>query len=217
VAEAQTAPAPQQEAQFVIVPAGTRIPLTLANPIKPKAARRGDSVHAFTAFAVTVNDQVAIPSGVLVEGVVEKLVKKDRFGHPWVEVHFTRMVFPNGYVLPLEAESTEAHNQALPNDRSPTSDPVSDAARENGPSAGDAFEFQFQQPPPPALPPLPKPNYGPAIGLGVAGVAGMVAIAILATHHRYDEFWYGVGYQFDMLLQAPVKIAAASSNAGAGN
>lgn len=217
-AEPQAATPGESQAQFLTVPAGTRISLTLANPIKPKGARRGDSVHAVTAFPVTVNEQVVIPSGVLVEGVVDKLIKKDRWGHPWVQVHFTRMVFPNGYVLPLEGQSTEAQAQE-PSEDLQAAAPIPDTSHENGPSAGDPFEFQFPQPPPqqPTLPPLPQPNYGPAIALGVSGVAAMVAIAVLSAHHRYDNFWYAVGYQFDMVLLAAVKVDAAAWDTGPGN
>jgi hypothetical protein len=169
-------------------------------------------IHATTAFPVTLGSQVVMPAGVLVEGVVDKLVKKDRLGHPWIRAHFTRMVFPNGYVLQLEAQSTEARA------KSPESldEPVQPtAAHENGPSAGDAFEFPLQQPTNPTLPPLPKPNYGPEIAVGVAGAAAAVAIAIIAVRHRYDYFWYDVGFQFDMVLQSPLQVDAA--NWGAGN
>jgi hypothetical protein len=209
----QSTTAQSDQKQLITVPTGTKVVLSLANPIKPKAARRGDSVRAVTAFPVTVNEQVAIPEGVLVEGVVDKLVKKDRWGHPWVEVHFTRMVFPNGYVLPLEAESTEAKAKEATGDEAAG---VVERAHENGPSAESAFEFQLPPQQPPTLPPMPKPNYGPVIGLGVAGAAAAVAIAVIAAHHRYDEFFYNVGWQFDMVLQGPVQVDAADWNADAG-
>lgn len=213
-------PAPAQtpkadDKQVVTIPAGTRIPLTLANPIKPKAARRGDSVRAVTAFPVAVDAQVAIPAGVYVEGVIDKLLKKDRWGHPGFEVHFTRMVFPNGYVLQLEAESEQARAGEPSESESADSQEVSNE-HGDGPSAEDAFQFP-QQPPPPTLPPLPKPNYGPAIGLGVGGAAAAVAILIIATHHRYDYFRYEVGWQFDMVLQSPLKVDAANWSADVGN
>jgi hypothetical protein len=234
------APAPDQT-QRITIPVGTRIALTLANPINPKAARRGDSLRAVTAFPVAVNDQVAIPAGVFVEGVIEKLVKKDRYGHPWVKAHFMQMVFPNGYVLRLEGESTEARIEnpgsggeltaslsaesgeelgATMSDGSGSlvsADPVNadeesgtSSTHENGPSEGDAF--QFQQPPTlPPLPPLPKPNYGPAIAIGVGGAAAAVVIAVIAYHHRYDYFWYDAGWQFDMVLQSPLTLDATAA------
>lgn len=211
----QASPAPAHvsssspaEPQVVTLPAGTKIPLTLANPIMPKSSRRGDSLRAVTAFPVTAGGQVAIPDGVYVEGKIEKLVKKDRFGHPWVEARFTRLVFPNGYVLELEAQSTEAYNAK------PVEDQVAEGvgeAREPGPSA-NALESSFQQPVPP-LQPLPKPNYGPAIGIAVGGAAAAVAVLVFATRHRYDNFFYDVGWQFDMVLQTPLKVDVAAWNA----
>jgi hypothetical protein len=210
--EAAQRQAPGEKRAFTI-PAGTRIPLTLASPIYPKHARRGDAIHATTAFPVTLSDQVAIPAGVLVEGVVDKLVKKDRLGRPWIQAHFTRMVFPNGYVLSLEAQSSEARAKS-PESFDEQEQPAT--AHENGPSAGDAFDFQLQQPNP-TLPPAPKPNYTPAIVGGIAGAAVAVAIAVIAAHHRYDYLWYDVGFQFDMVLQSPLQVDAANWNADVSN
>lgn len=212
---AASAQAPPPEGkQVVTIPSGTRIPLTLANAINPKAARRGDTVRAYTAFPVTVDSQVAMPAGVLVEGVIDKLVKKDRYGHPWIQAHFTRMVFPSGYVLRLEAQSEEARAENPDEHSQPA------AAHPSGPSDEDAFAFQFPQatnPPPPSLPPLPKPNYGPAIAIGVGGAAAAIAVAVIAYHHRYDYFWYGVGWQFDMVLQSPLAVDAANWNVDTPN
>ena len=221
-APAQT-PAPQMpnEKQVFTVPAGTRIPLTLAQAINPRYARRGDAIRAVTAFPVTVGGQVAMPSGVLMEGVVDKLVKKDRYGHPWVKAHFTRMIFPNGTVLPLEGTSSEARAIQPSEDESVSAslDAQADSRAEHaqGPSAAEAFQFPPQQTTPPTLPPLPKPNYGPAIGVGVAAAAAAVAIAIIASHHRYDYFWYDVGWQFDMVLQAPIQVDAGDWSGDAGS
>jgi hypothetical protein len=203
--------------EIFTVPAGTKIPLTLARAINPKRSRPGDEVRAVTAFPVTVDGQVAMPAGVLVEGVVDKLVKKDRWGHPWVQVHFTRVVFPNGYVLALEGESSQARGvEPSESERADVEDaPGPDHA--DGPSAEEAFQFPQPVPQQPTLPQLPKPNYGPAIGLGIGGAAVAVAIAIIAAHHRYDEFWYNPGWQFDMVLQSPLRVDAANWNTGGGS
>jgi len=212
-APVQAQATPQQNQVFT-VPAGTHIPLTLAQAVNPKHVRVGDAIRAATAFPVTVDGQVVMPAGVLLEGVVVKRVKRDRWGHPWVRVHFTRLVFPNGYVLPLDGETSEARaTKPSENEQANAASDPNDAvwAHENGPAARDAFQSP-QQPPPPTLPPLPKPNYGPAIGIGVGSAAAAVGIAIIASRHRYDEFWYGVGWQFDMVLQAPIRVDAANWN-----
>lgn len=223
----QRQPVAPGENQSLTIPAGTRITLSLVNQFKPKAARRGDAIRAVTAFPVTVGSQVAIPAGIYLEGVVDKLVKKNRYGHPWVEVHFTRMVSPSGYVLRLEGASTDARvrvpfgsgelgsfsRQAGDVSFGEAIDSFSD--HEQGPSAASAFQFPPPQQPP-TLPPLPKPNYGPAIALGVGGAAAAVAIAVIAYHHRYDEFWYEPGWQFDMVLQSPLTLDPATWNSDPG-
>lgn len=219
-------PAPREN-QSLTIPAGARITLSLVNPFKPKAARRGDAIRAVTAFPVTVGSEVAIPAGTYLEGAVDKLVKKDRYGHPWVEVHFTRMVSPSGYVLRLDGESTDARVNATGvdgelnsstrqnSDFSLNESLDSSPDHDDGPSAAGAFQFPPPQQPP-ALPPLPKPNYGPAIALGVGGAAAAVAVAVIAYHHRYDEFWYEVGWQFDMILESPLTLDPAIWNSDPG-
>jgi hypothetical protein len=212
-----TAPAPDAK-QVLTVPEGTRIPLTLARAINPKRSRKGDEVRAVTAFPVTVDGQVAMPAGVLMEGVVDKLVKKDRFGHPWVQVHFTRMVFPNGYVLPLEGESSQARTAEPSENEEADAESGARPEHADGPSATEeAFQFPQQPTQPPTLPPLPKPNYGPAIGLGIGGAAAAIAIAIIAAHHRYDEFWYDPGWQFDMVLKSPLRVDAGNWSTDTGD
>jgi type IV secretion system protein VirB10 len=207
-AQTQTTPAADRKAPITI-PVGTRVSLTLVNPIKANAAHVGDSVRAVTAFPVAADGQVAIPAGVFVEGVIDKVNKKDPSGHPTVQFHFTRILFPNGSALPLDAASTEARAE-IPSDSFGEAAPV----RENGPSAAGAFEFQ-QQPPP--LPPLPKPNYAPFIGAAVGGVAVAVIAGVLGSRHRNAGYVYDVGWQFEMVLESPLTVDATNWNADVGH
>ena len=89
--------------QTITVPAGTRIPLTLGGQITSKS-RAGDPVRAMTAFPVTVDTQVAIPVGTYVEGVIDSVNRRT----PSAQIHFTRIVFANGYTLSFAAQSVQA-------------------------------------------------------------------------------------------------------------
>src|SRR5208337_2255837 len=73
-----------------------------------KTAHAGDAVHAVTAFPVTVGTTVAIPAGTYVEGVVDKVWRRASANHPALQIHFTRMLFANGYTVSLESATTEA-------------------------------------------------------------------------------------------------------------
>ncbi|HEY1808815.1 MAG TPA: hypothetical protein VGG42_09650, partial [Acidobacteriaceae bacterium] len=90
--------------QSLVVPAGTGIALTLVTPIQSKTTKVGDTVRAVVAFPVTVGAQVAIPAGTYVEGMVNTVSAHG----PSVTIHFTRMLFANGYSVPLDAMNTQA-------------------------------------------------------------------------------------------------------------
>jgi hypothetical protein len=189
----------------IMIPAGTRVPVTLTNPIRSKSSHRGDPVRAITAFPVTIGTQLAIPAGSYVEGTIVKVTKPDSSGNPGLEVHFTRIVFTNGYSVPLEAGITQARLDDPDANSSVAS--ISDDDLSLGAASG------FQQLPGqtlPPLPPLPKPKIGVAVGIAVGAAAVGIVAAILLGHHRGagDYVIYDVGSQFDMVLTGPVTLDA---------
>jgi hypothetical protein len=220
-AQVQEPAASPAQKEPLIVPAGTRIPLTLANPIRTKTARPGDAVRAATAFPVTVGTEEMIPPGTYVEGSLERVIKKDASGQPGLQVHFTRIVFANGYAVALDGAMVQAKANTSGNSSRETSASTGQIAASNemGTDLGNAFggEMGFQQPPtptPPPLPPLPGPHYGPIIGAAVGSAAVGVLLAVFAHRHRYDNALFDAGWQFEMALQSPLtldadKVAAA--------
>ncbi|MGH9761152.1 MAG: hypothetical protein ACREAC_09940, partial [Blastocatellia bacterium] len=138
----------------ITLPAGTRIPATLASQITTKS-RPGDAVRAVTSFPVTVNTQVAIPAGAYLEGVIDKVNKRG----PSVEMHFTRILYANGYTVTVDANNMVA-KEIDPDEGFPEAVAFAD---EDAPHYALAA-LQFPEPPqPPPLPPLP-PMPGPRIG-----------------------------------------------------
>lgn len=215
--QAQQTPASQDQAQLppppmeqtIVLPAGTRIPLSLASPITSKAARPGAPVRATTGFPVAVGTQLAIPTGAYVEGVIDQVTKKSRSG-PSLQIHFTRLIYPNGYAVMLDGTNVQAKAR-----EENSNAPQSAALSETG---GATLAFAGQQSPPP-LPPLP--HSGPSAGLIVGGVVGATAVAVLAFvfgHHRADNaLLFDTGWQFDMVLQNPLVIDLGRSGVnGAG-
>jgi hypothetical protein len=86
----------------IVVPAGTTVPLALAEPILAKTAKAGDSVYAGTAFPVAVNNQIAIPPGTFVQGQIDTLTRPGFFSpHAQFQFHFTKIIFVNGYTVVL--------------------------------------------------------------------------------------------------------------------
>lgn len=212
---AATEPAAPQD-QTIVIPAGTRIPLSLSSPVAAKLAKPGYAVRAVTVFPVTVGAQLAIPVGAYVEGVIEK-VKKVSSSGPSMQVHFTRIVFPSGYAVPVDAANAQAKAGADGSDA-----PV--AAAMDGESAGagmPTFALAAQQvPQPPQPPPLknPGPPIGAVVGASIVVTAAVVISAILLSRHSAGNsgVLFDAGWQFDMVLKSPLSIDAASVAAAPG-
>jgi len=84
------------------IPAGTQIPLKLKQAISTKTAKPGDAVYAETVFPVVVNDRIMIPIGTYVQGRISEVKRPGRVkGKAEILMHFTSMIFPNGYTAVL--------------------------------------------------------------------------------------------------------------------
>ncbi|MGH9604861.1 MAG: hypothetical protein ACRD3N_04090 [Terracidiphilus sp.] len=222
IAAAQTAAdaaaAPAAAAQLIVLPAGTAIPLTLVTPIKSKSTKPGDAVRAEVAFPVTSGTQLAIPAGAYVEGtIIQVTARPSRNGQPEVRIHFTLLLFPNGYSAPLDAANTQAEVIAPLTSAPPTerADGSSTPAADRGLSS---FAFSGQQPQPPSL---PREGPSPAVigGAVAGGFVAFIAAALLWAHHRrnnLDYVLFDAGWQFQMVLASPLTLDSAKMAAAAG-
>ncbi|MBZ5511506.1 MAG: TrbI/VirB10 family protein [Acidobacteriia bacterium] len=86
----------------ITVPAGTQIPLKLAQGISTKSAKVGDAVYAQTVFPITANDRIVIPAGTYVQGRISDIKRPGRVkGRAEFLMHFTTMIFHSGYTVML--------------------------------------------------------------------------------------------------------------------
>ena len=197
----EQSPVPPQQKTFTI-PAGTRIPLTLTNPIRTRTAKPGDSVRAVTTFPVTIGTQVMIPPGTYVEGLLERVIKRDSTGQPALHVHFTRIVFANGYAIAMEGVmakmSVENPGASLPDS--------SGAERQS--AEGSAFGGGLGSPQQP--PPLPRLGPSPAkvAGIAIGATAAAVVTLVLLGRHRGADALFEAGWQFEMILRIPLSLDA---------
>lgn len=98
----------------IVVPAGTTVPLALTSPILAKNAKAGESVYAETAFPVAMNNQMAIPPGTYVQGQIDALTRPGWLSpHAQFEIHFTKIIFANGYTIELPGSQGVTTGQAL--------------------------------------------------------------------------------------------------------
>jgi type IV secretion system protein VirB10 len=209
----QQIPAPPA-ASTITVPAGTAVPLTLMNPVKSKSTKPGDQVRAVVAFPVTVGSRLAIPTGTFVEGTVTQVSAQPLKNQaPTLRIHFTRLLFPNGYSVALNGENTQSF--LLPDeDRAST---VEVAELTPMPFPGAHFAMGAGQTTMPTLPQV-GPSKAVVIGATTGGFAAFVIGMFVWAHHRansYDFIVFDVGWQFQMVLDSPVVLDAAQVAAAA--
>src|SRR5438552_2886955 len=98
----QTTPRPSVATlgPVLVVPAGTRIPLQLRQPISTKGANPGDPIYAQTTFPVVADGFIVIPAGTWVQGVVDTVRRAGRIkGTAELQFHLTQLIYSNGYML----------------------------------------------------------------------------------------------------------------------
>jgi hypothetical protein len=194
----QTQPAsedPRVERREVIVPSGTRIPLSVVNFVSSRNAKAGDPVYLETMFPITVGNRVVIPVGSYVRGTITEVKRSGRVkGRAEMYLRFDSLTLPNGTTreftatvsqadarIPgtlkegkIEAEGTKGRDAG-------TVAATGAAGTSIGAIAGGASGH---------------PGVGTAIGAGAGAVAGL----IVALAQRGNEVDLYRGTEVDMTL-----------------
>ncbi len=189
---------------LVTIPAGSRIPLSLAQAISTKNAREGDAVYATTAFPFVLDNRVIVPAGSYIQGKISH-AQRAGHGHGRAEIliHFTSIIYPSGYTVMLggSIENTPgADNKGVKDTEGTiqqdkeTGKKVEDAAR-NGAYGGAIGGIGGG---------LGGGLGGAQIGAGVGAVAG-IAYALLK---RGVDVKLDVGTSIEMDIQRAVTIDA---------
>ncbi|MGA7927872.1 MAG: hypothetical protein WCA20_18030 [Candidatus Sulfotelmatobacter sp.] len=206
---AAVAPSPATAAasdpKVITIPAGTKIPLSLAQAISTKNARSGDAVYATTAFPFVMNDHVVVPAGSYIQGTIAN-VERAGHGHGRAEIlmHFTSIIFPSGYtvMLPASVENTPGAGDKSVKDSEgtiqqdkDTGKRIEDAAKGGvygtigGATAGGVATGGLN---------------GARVGAG-AGAAAGIAWALLK---RGNDVKLDVGTSIEMEIQRPITVDA---------
>jgi hypothetical protein len=101
-AQAQSPDSAPSATSVLTLPAETNVVLTLTSPVWARKAKPGDSIYAQTDFPVAVDNQMVIPPGTYVEGQIDSLTHPGFLSpRAQIQIHFTRMIFANGYAVDL--------------------------------------------------------------------------------------------------------------------
>jgi len=188
-----------------VIPAGTKVPLTLKQAISTKNAREGDAVYAETAFPFVANDRILIPAGTYIQGKISRVdhTKRGFKGGAALLIHFTSMIYPSGYtvLLPGSIENTPGADDKSVKDKegtikanNDTGKRVEDAAK--GGAVGGTVG---------SIGGLAAGGFNGARYGGLAGLAGGVAWALLK---HGPDVKLEVGTSLEMEIQRDVPVDA---------
>lgn len=192
----------QADANAALIPAGSKIPLTLAQAISTKNAREGDAVYAQTAFPFVLNDRILVPSGTYIQG---KIMHTEHAGRSKkraeILIHFTTMVYPSGYtvMLPGSIENTPgADNKGVKDTEGTiqqdkdTGKRIEDAAK--GAAVGGTVGS------------IGGVAAGGLNGARIGGAAGLAAGIAWALLKHGPELKLDVGTSIEMEVQRDIKV-----------
>ena len=201
-ATASATNAPTVQHKTYTVPAGSKVLLQLRSPLNTRSAKAGDGVYLVSNFPVVVGNHVMIPSGVFVQGVVDRVVRAGRVkGKAQLDMHFTSIIFPNGTVveIPGVVSGLPGASKQDVKDGEGTIEQDKDKTR----NAGKTAEI--------ALP--TGATVGSIAGLGaghpIAGSfeglgAGLAAVGLVSLFTRGADVNIETGTQVEMVLQRPL-------------
>jgi len=198
-----------------LVPAGTKILLTLRSAVNTKSAKPGDGVYLASSFPVVVGNRVMIPAGVYVQGVVDRVERAGHVkGRAQLDMHFTSIIFPNGTVVEIPGLVNSlpgAKKQEVKDDGEGTIQQDGDKTRNMGKVAAVAIPTGA------TVGSIGGLESGHPLAGGIGGIgAGLATAGIVALFTRGADVNIETGTQVEMVLQRPlileeVNLGAASA------
>ena len=193
------------EKKIYTVPAGTKVLLELRSAINTKSAKAGDGVYLSSTFPVVVGNRVMIPTGVYVQGMVDRVQRGGRVkGKAQLDMHFTSIIFPNGTVVEIPGvvdSMPGAKKQTVKNDGEGTIQQDGDKGRNAGRTAEIALPSGA------GIGTIGGAASGHPIEGGLAGLgAGLATVGIVSLFTRNADVDIPAGTQLEMVLQRPLLL-----------
>jgi len=184
-----------------VVPAGTRIPIQLQQPISTKNAQTGDAIYARTNFPVLVNGHLMIPPGTYVQGVVDSVKRAGRIkGTAELRFHVTNLIYQNGYSLDLTAPIDQVPG-------SPDSHMEEPGAVKHDSEKGKDLERVGRAASEGAMIGSVAGAMGGNIrSLGIGGLSGIAAGTLIAVLTRGSDVRFETGTVVDIALAQAVPV-----------
>ncbi len=192
---------PAAESDTIVIPAGTRSPLSLKQAISTKTAKEGDAVYAETTFPFAMDNHIVVPTGTYVQGRISHVQRGGRIkGRAEILIHFTSLVYPSGYtvMLPGSVENVPGAERSTVKGSEGTVRQDSDTGKKVKTAAETATTGAL-------IGAVARGAKGAGIGAGVGGAAGM-AVAMLT---RGSDVRLEPGTSIEMEIQRDVPLDAS--------
>lgn len=192
---------PIETTQWITVPAGTKVLLVLKNSVSSKNAKKGDGVYLESSFPITQDGRVVIPAGTYVQGVIDEVKRPGRVkGRAQVLMHFTTLVYPNGYTLQLPSSAVESADSSDSQDVSDKEGTV----RAQGTKGRDVATVATTTAAGTGIGAVVNGGRGAGIGAGIGAAAGLATVLF----SRGEEVRLYQGTTVEMVLNRALKIDA---------
>lgn len=201
---AASSTSPAAGATTYLVPAGTKVLLTLQASVNTKSAKPGDGLYLQSAFPVIVGNRVLIPAGMYVQGIVDGVDRPIRIkGHAQLKIHFTSMIFPNGSVVEIPGVLNSIPGSKGPKVRNGGEGTVEQSGNKGdvAKSAGKGAVYGA------GGGVLVGSAEGSALkGVGYGGLAGAVVGSAVSLFTHGNDIDIPAGSQVEMVLQRPLLL-----------
>ena len=214
VPASKTPAGPKTPKDLWIVPAGTRIPIQLRQPISTKDAQAGDPVYAQTTFPIVIDGDMAIPANTWVQGVVDSVKRAGRLkGTAELQFHLTSLIYSNGYTLDIAAAIDRVPGDAGTHMKEPGTISHDSEKGKDLERVGDGASKGGQ------IGAIAGAAAKPSIrGFGVGGLSGIAAGTLIALLTRGSDVRFETGTAVEIALNRamaiePDKVARAAAPA----
>ena len=105
----QPSAGPQQNSDFsnAVIPAGTKLLLTLQRALDTRTTRTGDQVFLRSRFPIVVQGKVILHAGTYVQGTLQQIIKDHSPSRATlIQLQRTNLILKNGTVVPMQGMTT---------------------------------------------------------------------------------------------------------------
>jgi len=195
-------PGQQNPQKLWVLPAGTKIPIQLRQPISTKGTYAGAPIYAQTAFPIVAGGEIIVPAGTWVQGVVDEVKRAGRIkGTAELRFHLTTFIYANGYTVDVAAAIDQVPGNPNNRVREPGTVKHDSEKGKDLERVGEAASRGGQ------IGALAGAAANPSIrGFGVGGLAGIAAGTLIAMLARGSDVQFDTGTAVEIALSQPMAI-----------